>query len=68
MSYQVKSYKDFKKILKVKQEQEQTFRELDNSVNSLRRRRDEYAEKAKNALKSGDQSPTSLRLLLPWTT
>ena len=56
MSYQVKSYKDFKKILKVKQEQEQTFRELDNSVNSLRRRRDEYAEKAKNALKSGDQS------------
>ena len=56
MSYQVKSYKDFKKILKVKQEQEQTFRELDNSVNALKRRRDEYAEKAKNALKSGDQS------------
>ena len=49
------SFKEFQKQLKMQKEQEQTFREIDNSISTLKKRRDEYAERAKNALKSGDK-------------
>ncbi len=50
------SFKDFKKQLKAKKEQEETFRALNNAVASWQKRRDSYAEKAKECLKKGDES------------
>lgn len=59
------SFKDFKKQLKAKKEQEETFRALNNSVTMWQKRRDSYAEKAKEGLKKGDETQyrTSVALL-----
>lgn len=48
------SFKDFKKQLKLKKEQEQTLRDLNGAVAVLTKKRDDYAEKAKDALRKGN--------------
>lgn len=48
------SFKDFKKQLKLKKEQEQTLRDLNGAVSVLTKKRDDYAEKAKDALRKGN--------------
>lgn len=49
-------YKNFKKELKRKKEQEQTLRELRGAINTLTAKRDRYAEESKQALKMGNES------------
>lgn len=49
------SFRTFKKDLKRKQEEERTLSALKNAEAALSRRKDEYAQKAKEALKAGDK-------------
>ncbi|MDE6666911.1 MAG: AAA family ATPase [Clostridia bacterium] len=49
-------FRDFKKQLKLKREQEETMRALNGAIVTLTRKRDEYAQKAKEALKKGNES------------
>lgn len=60
-----KSFRSFKKELKAKKEQEETFQALNRAVETWKKRRDGYADKAKDALKRGDESQyrTSVALL-----
>lgn len=50
------SFRTFKKELKRKQEEERTLAALKNAEAALTRRRDEYAQRAKEALKAGNKS------------
>ena len=47
------SYRKFKKELARKQEEQRTINTLNNTIHSLEKKRDEYAQKAKTALKNG---------------
>lgn len=60
-----KSFRSFKKELKAKREQEETFQALNRAVETWKKRRDGYADKAKDALKRGDETQyrTSVALL-----
>ena len=50
------SFRSWKKDLERKQEVEEVFKSLKYTEKMLQKRRDEYVEKAKNALKEGNQS------------
>ena len=47
------SYRKFKKELARKQEEQRIINTLNNTIHSLEKKRDEYAQKAKTALKNG---------------
>ena len=49
-------FNKFKKELEEKKEQEKTQRELNNAIITLTRKRDNYANQAKEALRSGNTS------------
>ncbi|MBR2337158.1 MAG: AAA family ATPase [Clostridia bacterium] len=49
-------FRDFKKELERKREQEETMRELNSAISTLTRKRDSYTKQAKEALKSGNTS------------
>jgi len=59
------SFRDFKKQLQAKKAQEETYRSLENAVSLWKKRRDSYADRAKEGLKKGDESlyRTSVALL-----
>ena len=51
------SFRDFKKELNRKKEQESTMRELNSAISTLTNKRDKYAEEAKKAfVKYGSES------------
>ena len=50
------NFKDFKKELQRKKEQEETMRELNSAIATLTSKRDGYAKSAKEALKNGNTS------------
>ena len=50
------SFNQFKKELEEKKEQEKTMRELNNAIATLTKKRDNYAQQAKAALRSGNTS------------
>ena len=50
------SFKDFKKELNRKKEQEATMRELNGAIYTLTAKRDKYAEEAKKALRNGNKA------------
>ena len=50
------NFKQFKKELEEKREQEKTMQELKSAIMTLTKKRDDYAERAKAALKSGNAS------------
>ena len=52
----MKSFKEFKKEIERKREQEETMKELNSAIATLTRKRDQYAASAKEALKAGNQS------------
>ena len=47
------SYRKFKKDLARKQEEQRTMNALNNALHNLEKKRDEYAQKAKAALRNG---------------
>jgi len=50
------NFRQFKKELERKKEQDETFRELNGAIATLTKKRDDYAKNAKEALKKGNQS------------
>ena len=48
------NFKEFKKEIQRKKEQEETMRELNSAITTLTQKRDRYAQEAKNALKAGN--------------
>lgn len=50
------NFKQFKKELEEKREQEKTMQELRGAIATLQKKRDNYAERAKEALRSGNNS------------
>ncbi|MBQ8358160.1 MAG: AAA family ATPase [Clostridia bacterium] len=50
------SYRDFKKQIQKRKEQEETLRAINGALNSWKKKRDTYAQTAKECLKRGDQS------------
>lgn len=49
-------FRDFKRQMKAQREQEETMRALNGAIVTLTRKRDDYAAKAKEALKKGNES------------
>jgi AAA+ superfamily predicted ATPase len=50
------SFKEFKKEIERKKEQEATMRELNSAIVTLTKKRDSYAQQAKDALKAGNKA------------
>ena len=50
------SFKDFKKELARKKEQEETLRELQMAIDAHTKKRDAYMQQAKEALRAGNSS------------
>ncbi|MBQ8429645.1 MAG: ATP-binding protein [Clostridia bacterium] len=50
------SFRDFKKELQRKREQEETMRELNSAIITLTKKRDNYTKQAKDALRAGNTS------------
>lgn len=58
------SYRDFKKKLESKREEQRTMNTLNNTLYGLEKKRDEYAEKAKSALKNGNNEQGNVYISL----
>ena len=50
------SFKDYKKDLDRKRQEQEILKSLNNAVNKLEKKRNEYAEKAKDMLKMGNKA------------
>lgn len=57
-------YRSFKKEAEAKKQQAQTFRELENATNTLRKQRDKYAQEAKIAYMAGDKVQYNAKVAL----